>query len=86
MERVLRLLDELDAAVFSLRMVLAGLHGLVLVPVLSTLVVTGLYWISGWLGPVVALTSVSAYRWLRHQRQIRREKTGRLIVQETRVT
>ena len=65
MEKIIQFTDELDAALFSLRLILAGYRGLIFVPLLSILLVTGLYWLAGWPGPSLALVGVCIYRALR---------------------
>ena len=83
MEKVIQFLDELDAALFSLRLILAGYRGLVLVPLLSIVLVTGLYQLSGWAGPCLALLGLCAYRALRTHNPAPRGNGRRTVVQET---
>ena len=83
MEKILQFMDELDAEIFSLRLILMGNRGRLLVPALSIISVTGLYLLAGWIGPLAALGAVSAYRVLRNRGQRMAAQRRRSVVRET---
>lgn len=83
MEKILQFMDELDAAFFSLKLILVGYRGRLLVPALSILSVSGLYLTVGWIGPALALGAVSAYRGLRNRGNRAATQRRRTVARET---
>lgn len=77
MEKVIRFMDELDAELFSLRLILAGYRGLIFVPILSILTVTGLFRLSGWFGPGLALVGLCVYRAIQNRGPVPAEQSRR---------